>query len=325
MHSSATQRAYAIGETLNASQETCASDTLYGNIPMPILHQFQVGNATVTRITEQLLTVPSSYLYPEWSAEAGEQNAKWLCEDHISADHQTLALSVHAWLIQVDGKVVLIDTASGNGKQRPLNPVFHELDSPWMENLRTAGVTPEQVDYVVITHLHVDHVGWNTSQRDGKWVPTFPNATYLFSRAEYDFYSDPANVEDPSVGVFEDSVQPIVEAGLVRWIETEAEGLIPGLGFHLTKGHSHAHYSFSFASEQALALFTGDLMHHPIQVKKPEWNSVFCEFGEDARRSRLWALNYAADSDALFFTSHFAGSSVGRVRRFDSQFEWIAQ
>ncbi|SBW79439.1 hypothetical protein PVE_R1G1552 [Pseudomonas veronii 1YdBTEX2] len=287
--------------------------------------QFQVGDATVTRITEQVLSVPSGYLYPEWRNDVAQQNVDWLGPEHITDDHQTLTLSVHAWLIKIDGKVVLIDTASGNGKHRPLNPVFHQLDTPWLERLQTAGVTPDQVDFVVITHLHVDHVGWNTVLRDGEWVPTFPNATYLFSHAEYDFYSDPKNVQEPSAGVFEDSVQPIVDAGLVRWIETEAESLIPGLAFHQTKGHSQAHYSFSLSSANALALFSGDVMHHPIQVTNPQWNSVFCEFAEEARSSRLWALNYAADHDALFFSSHFAGSSVGRIHRKDNRFTWIAQ
>lgn len=293
--------------------------------PEPAPHavrRYRVGNATVTRITEQVLAVPSTYLYPQWETSFAEQNVHWLGAGHISTDLQSLALSIHSWVIQIDGKTLLIDTASGNGKQRPLNPIFHQLDTLYLQRLKAAGVSPEDVDLVLITHLHVDHVGWNTRLHEGQWVPTFPNAKYLFSKPEYDFYGNPENVQDPSAGVFEDSVQPIVEAGLALWFDADGHGLLPGIAVHSTKGHSYDHLSFSLESGGQHALFSGDVMHHPIQVARPEWNSVFCEFQEDARRSRLWALEYAAAHEALFFSSHFADTSVGVVRRQGEQFQW---
>ena len=125
-------------------------------------------------------------------------------------------LSTHSWLVQTGTQTVLIDTASGNDKLRPLNLLFNQLKTGWLDNLRATGVEPEDVDVVLLSHLHVDHVGWNTRLENGRWVPTFPNARYLFSEAEYQFYADPNNVRDPSDGIFADSVEPVVAAGLNR-------------------------------------------------------------------------------------------------------------
>lgn len=290
---------------------------------MQHIHRYRVGDATVTRITEQVLAVPAAYLYPQWDVALARDNAHWLGAEHICAQLQTLTLSIHSWLVQVGGKTLLIDTASGNHKERPLNPVFHQLDTPYLERLKAAGVRPEDIDLVLITHLHVDHVGWNTRLEEERWAPTFPNARYLFSRAEYDFYGNPANVQDPSAGVFEDSVQPIVDAGLAQWFEDDIHGLLPGLAVHKTKGHSHDHLSFSLQSRGQYGLFSGDVMHHPIQIARPQWNSVFCEFQDDARQSRRWALDYAVDHQALFFSSHFADTSVGVIARSGEQFQWL--
>lgn len=287
------------------------------------IHRYRVGDATVTRITEQVLAVPAAYLYPQWDATLARDLAHRLGAEHVSTDLQTLTLSIHSWLVQIGGKTLLIDTASGNHKQRPLNPTFHQLATPYLERLKAVKVRPEDVDLVLITHLHVDHVGWNTCLHDERWVPTFPNAHYLFSRAEYDFYGNPANVQDPSAGVFEDSVQPIVDAGLALWFEDDVHGLLAGLAVHKTRGHSHDHLSFSLQSRGQYGLFSGDVMHHPIQVARPQWNSVFCEFPDAALQSRRWALDYAADHQALFFSSHFADTSVGVITRSGEQFQWL--
>jgi glyoxylase-like metal-dependent hydrolase (beta-lactamase superfamily II) len=285
---------------------------------------YQIGDATVSRVEELVLPdIPASYLFPEWDTKLMGRNVPWLGPENISTNAQTLALSVHTWVVRIAGLTVLIDTGAGNGKHRPLNPTFNQLDNPYMQRLAAAGVTPEAVTHVVITHLHVDHVGWNTVWSGDQWVPAFPNATYLFSRAEYEFYADASHVQTPSAGVFEDSVQPIVDAGQARFIGTGEGPLIDGLTLHGTKGHSYGHLSVSLESAGQFALFSGDVMHHPVQVAVPEWNSVFCEFPDDARRSRMWALQFAAENNALFCSSHFPGTSAGWIERRDQEFVWL--
>jgi glyoxylase-like metal-dependent hydrolase (beta-lactamase superfamily II) len=294
------------------------------NATLQNARHYQIGDATVSRIEELTFPeIPASYLFPDWIASLKGRDVPWLGPENVSADGQTLSLSFHTWLVRIRGLTILIDTGAGNGKHRPLNPAFDQLDNPYLQRLAAAGVTPESVDYVVITHLHVDHVGWNTVRSGDRWVPTFSNATYLFSRTEYEFYADPKHVQQPSAGVFEDSVQPVVDAGQARFIAAGDDLPIDGFKLHRTKGHSYDHLSVSLKSAGQTALFGGDVMHHPVQVAVPEWNSVFCEFPDDARHSRLWALRFAAENHALFFSSHFPGTSVGVIERRGQEFAWL--
>lgn len=284
---------------------------------------FQIGEATVTRVTEMTLDeVPKTFLYPEWDDALTDAHRHWLIPGNMRADGAMLRQSIHTWVVRTPRHTILIDTASGNDKERPLNPLFHHLQTPYLSRLSVAGVKPEDVDFVFSTHLHVDHVGWNTYLKDGRWHPTFPNAQYVFSEKEFAFYSDPDNVQPPSVGVFEDSVQPIFESGQARMIAAGCSDVLDGFLFHGTQGHSYDHLSISFTSEGKTALFGGDLMHHPIQVVRPEWNSVFCEFQEAARVSRRWALDFVAERDAIYFSSHFAETSAGRIAKDGERYKW---
>jgi glyoxylase-like metal-dependent hydrolase (beta-lactamase superfamily II) len=292
------------------------------------LQRYRIGNTTVTRVTELLLPeIASEFLFPDRDRAilSPTDRPRWLGADDVSPDGQTLALSVHSWIVQTGRHTIVIDTGAGNGKHRPLNPVFDQLDNPYLQRLAAAGVEPADVDFVLITHLHVDHVGWNTVRQGDRWVPTFPNAQYVFSAAEYAFYEDSEHVQTPSAGVFEDSVQPVVDAGQALLIDADHQQPVDGFTFHRTKGHSFDHLSISLTSDGEYALFAGDVMHHPVQVAKPEWNSVFCEFPDDARRSRLWALDYAANHAAVLFSSHFPGTSAGAVERDDTGFVWLSR
>lgn len=284
---------------------------------------YAVGNARITRIVDLPLNqIPAVQVYPEWQHAAVASYTDALTERDMSADHMHLNQSVHSWLVQTPQHTILIDTGSGNDKQRPDNRIFDQLHTPFLDRLADAGVRPEQVDFVLLTHLHVDHVGWNTRWENGKWVPTFPNAQYVFPLEEFRFYSEPANVRPPSYGSFEDSVQPIVDAGQAMMIEPNGEEIVDGLAFHSSPGHSHAHTSISLTSVGAYALFGGDVLHTPVQVYCPEWNSVFCEFAEAARASRYWALEHAVEHDALYFSTHFTAPSAGRITRRADGYAW---
>src|SRR4051794_14601183 len=169
---------------------------------------YRIGDVTVTKIEEMRLNVaPPSFLYPAWEPEQLEPNLHWLTPSNMDATTGNLIQSIHTWLVRAPHHTILIDTGSGNDKERPQNQIFHHLNTPYLQRLAAVGVRPEEVDYVLHTHLHVDHVGWNTRLVDGRWVPTFPNARHVFARAEEDYYGGPDShneVNVPSLGVFED-------------------------------------------------------------------------------------------------------------------------
>lgn len=236
-----------------------------------------------------------------------------------------MAISIHSWLVRVDGHTVLIDTASGNDKKRPQFPGFHHQSHPYLERLAAAGVRSEDVDYVLLTHLHSDHCGWNTRLEGGRWVPTFPNAQYFMPRVDADYYASPAShnkVNIPSQGNYEDSVAPIIEAGLARYIEAEGGTVLSVFEYQPTGGHSLGHMAIRLRSGGQDALFWDDVLHSPAQASHPEWNSVFDEFLPDSEAARRAMLAQAAGSHPLVLTTHFPSSSAGHVRRQGDAYTW---
>ncbi|RWP99106.1 MBL fold metallo-hydrolase [Mesorhizobium sp.] len=287
---------------------------------------YRVGNTTVTKVAEQTLrNVSPAFLYPTSTEREFEAVGARLDPCDCEPNGKELVLSIHTWVVRTPRHLILVDTGSGNNKERPKNPIFHHQDLPYLERLQQAGVRPEDVDFVINTHLHVDHSGWNTVLRDGQWLPTFPKARYLFATVERDYYSTPASHNDantPNLGVYEDSVLPVIEAGLVDFIGPEGGEYMPGLSFMPTPGHSIGHMSICVRSDDEEAIFAGDVMHHPTQVQRPDWNTVFCEFSDGAVASRRDVLESAAETNALYFATHFPGSSVGRISRSADAFNW---
>jgi len=282
---------------------------------------FHVGQATVTKVEDFLLDrFRPAQIIPDWEASLREHH-----HDGLSAGGEFLLLSVHTWVVREDDRIVLVDTGGGNGKSRPHAAYLDHLRTPYLARLKASGVEPEAVDYVLLTHLHVDHVGWNTRVEQGRWIPTFPNARYIFSRDEHAYFHNPTNHSERNRTSFkaqEDSVKPVVDAGLADMIAISGGEPIPGFIFHSTPGHSIDHASIELRSGGKTALFAGDVMHHPVQVLHPEWNSTFDAFPEVAVQSRRWTLDFAAQREATFFSSHFAGSSVGKVTRHGETYAW---
>ncbi|WP_026869094.1 MBL fold metallo-hydrolase [Inquilinus limosus] len=299
---------------------------------------FRIGDVTVTRIDEIPLTHGSpTDLYPDVDPEAADRHRGRVSPGSLDPETGAISLSIHSWLVRTPHHTILVDTATGNGKERPTVPLMHRLDVPYLQRLAAAGVRPEDVDHVLITHLHADHVGWNTRLADGRWVPTFPKARHLFSRVEQrygesltnpsgsGFRPDPAlgaPRHPPLDGVYQDSVRPILEAGLAELVDVDGGEVLDGISFHPAPGHSIDHAVIRLRSRGEEALFAGDVMHHPLQVCEPGWNSRYCEFPEPARASRRWLLEQAAESGALVLTGHFAESSAGRVTRRGERFDW---
>lgn len=285
---------------------------------------YTVGDARVACVVDCVLdSFTPERLLPNWRDDDNKLMEQM--QEAVSPDGHHVRLSVHSWVVWHQGKILIVDTGAGNDKERPHAPYFDHLKTPYLSQLRAIGVEPQDVDYILHTHLHVDHVGWNTMLIDGRWQPTFPNARHVFSRKEYAYFTDPANLTErhrTSFQVQSDSVTPIVEAAVADMIDVTGDEVLSGISFHPTPGHSVDHASIVLESGGSKALFAGDILHHPIQVFRPELMSVFDPDPDQSLQSRLWALNYAADHDTLWFSSHFPASSAGRVSRQAGGYSW---
>jgi len=282
----------------------------------------RVGDITVTRVCE--LYGPGfapAFLFPAWDQAVLDEHRGWMIPGCLDEAGGRFVSSIHSWVVRTHLHTVLVDTCVGNHKHRPSLPRFHELRLPFLDRLAAVGVVPEAVDYVLCTHLHADHCGWNTKLVDGRWVPTFPNARYVFSKAEQSHWSGSAGHDGFNAGVYTDSVLPVIEAGQALVIDGEGE-IEDGVTLHPTPGHTAGHMAIRLRSNGEEALFSGDIMHQPIQIYHPDWNSRFCEQAEAARASRRWVLDHAAERRAILFSSHFALSSAGRVDRHGDRFSW---
>ncbi len=267
----------------------------------------RIGAATAARIEESYEpNFNAVKFFPDWDASVLEEHRSWLAPGHYDPASGFLKLSVHSWLLTVGGKRILIDTCVGDHKPRAARPLWDMQETRYLERLAAAGARPEQIDMVMCTHLHVDHVGWNTRLENGRWVPTFPNARYVFSREDYNHYlaldldpeRDPANL-----GSFRDSVLPVVEAGLAQMVSGAA-----ALDEHITvepaPGHTPGTIAIKFESRGERAVFCGDILHHALQVYRPHWNSFACADADNARRSRKRVLEECAGG-ALLMPAHF--------------------
>jgi glyoxylase-like metal-dependent hydrolase (beta-lactamase superfamily II) len=230
-----------------------------------------------------------------------------------------MRISVHSFVLRAGGRNILIDTCCGNDKKRSLPPVNMQ-HWPYLENLARAGLRPEDIDLVMCTHLHFDHVGWNTQLRDGMWVPTFPKARYLFGRRDFEFFSSQRH-EALHREAFDDSVAPILDAGLAELVD--ADSRIPleigdGISLEDASGHSPGNLCVIAECGGTRAIFSGDCFHHPIQLVRPDAAFFADENPIQASATRRRLLERYADSDAIFFPAHFTGATAGRVERFDA-------
>jgi glyoxylase-like metal-dependent hydrolase (beta-lactamase superfamily II) len=222
-------------------------------------------------------------------------------------------MSIHALVVETPERCVVVDTCLGNDKQDRRIPTWNNLQGPFLADLAAAGYPRESIDTVLCTHLHVDHVGWNTMLVDGKWVPTFPRARYLMGRVEFDHWQSQHDRDDMAA-VFADSVKPVQDAGLVDLVETDHRvsdeiSLVP------TAGHTPGHVSVVIRSEGEEALITGDFIHHPCQIAHPEWSSTADTDPEAAHRTRDRMLKELSARPVLVIGTHFAGATAGRIVR----------
>jgi glyoxylase-like metal-dependent hydrolase (beta-lactamase superfamily II) len=282
------------------------------------MNQFKVGDVTITRIIESESPWPGTFIMPDATPENVQKEADWLYPI-FSDEKGKLRMSIHALVIESQGKRIIVDTCIGNDKVRS-NPVWSNLKLPFLSDLEKAGHGADQIDRVVCTHLHVDHVGWNTTLKNGKWVPTFPNARYLIGGTEWDFFStfDGKDMRDP----VEDSVRPVVEAGVADLVDSNFR-ITDEVRLEPSPGHTPGHHSVRISSKGQDAVVTGDLMHHPIQCRYPEWDDNFDVDGPQAKKTRREFCERYADGKTTVIGTHFATPSAGKIVKKDDSFRFV--
>lgn len=277
--------------------------------PIP---SWTVGGVTVHRVDEVALPPATGpWLLPDATPDVVTAQ-DWL-HPHFAGQDGILHIDSHTFAFVVNGLRVLVDTGIGNGKERA-NPAWHNLRTDFLERLTAAGFPPDSVDLVILTHLHADHVGWNTRQVNGEWVPTFPNARYLTSRAEWEFWAT-YDMEEAREQMFRDSVIPIEQAGLLSTIDVPHKGaeITPGLRLIPTPGHTPGHVAVELTNQNQTALISGDCVHHPVQLAHPVISACVDIDPRQSEATRRKLLGSLAGTDTLLLGTHFAPPTAGRV------------
>lgn len=262
----------------------------------------QIGNISVSTIFE----VDASDVIRDVISKATPESIKqisWLMPDYADAAGNLKAVN-QSFLLRTSSGNVIIDTCVGNGRSRPELPVWSNLQTRYLENLKQA-IDPADVHFVICTHLHFDHIGWNTMLVEGAWRPVFPNATYVFVKDEFDYWmSNPQNELIDDRNGIEESIKPLVETGQIKLVAADAQ-VTPEIRLVPTPGHTPHHVAVFVESDGQSALFAGDVFHHPCQISHPDWMS-FDTDEASALDSRKRVLNDYADSDTFVFGAHFA-------------------
>jgi glyoxylase-like metal-dependent hydrolase (beta-lactamase superfamily II) len=283
-----------------------------------------LGSVTVQRIVElERWIFPPKLLFPVISDELIEEARGSLDERSVDPVTGEFILSVHSYLVRTAHRIVLIDTCNGNDKPRPAFPGVDQLQTGYLDRLRAAGVRPEDVDLVLCTHLHPDHVGWNTQLRDGRWVPTFPNARYLIGQREFaemeEWYEHGARTVPPDHDLsasWEDSVLPIVATGQATFIalgHVVEDEFDHGIRLRSTPGHTRGHQAVYIDGARGHAVATGDAFHHLLQLNHPELPQGADQDVVQSTLTRRQLFESFADTDTIVLPGHFPAPSAGRV------------
>jgi glyoxylase-like metal-dependent hydrolase (beta-lactamase superfamily II) len=273
----------------------------------------KVGNAEIRRVEEMVIQSPMHVLTQDEALI--EANRHWLEPLFLKPEgHSDFVFQ--SWILFVDDKVVVIDPCTGNGRPH-MYPFFANLNTPYIERFAAAGVKPTEVDCVFCTHLHHDHCGWSTQLRDGRFVPTFPNARYIYVRREYERWDvrRPGHVPvDYNIGVFEQSVLPVMEAGLAELVD-DRHRISSSLEIEPAYGHTLGHSMLHLTSQAQEAYFTGDVFHHPLQIIDPTLHMPGCDNLDMAIEARRRVVDLLIDRNALVIPAHFPVPHAGRVLR----------
>jgi len=283
------------------------------------IRRWQVGDVKVTSIMESADKIPWAPLFP---AEAADHYKKysWLAPRWITPAGEII-LAVQAFVLEARGKRIVIDTCVGNDRARAL-PQCADMQTAFLEDFKAAGFDPNAIDYVLCTHLHFDHCGWNTRLENGRWVPTFPKARYLFSKKEWAYWEEVLrNPGHEDVRHIQDSVQPVLDAGLVDLVDTNHR-LMDEVWLEPSHGHTPGHVSVRVSSRGEEAIVSGDVFHSPIQFPEPELCSAACVDQNMSRQTRRDFIARYGDKPVHFFAIHF-NEPVGRLLRDGQSWKFV--
>jgi glyoxylase-like metal-dependent hydrolase (beta-lactamase superfamily II) len=243
-------------------------------------------------------------MLPDATPERIAAQREWLGPELLDPATGNHRATIHSYIVRTPWHTIIIDTCVGNDKQRHGQEPWHMRKGTYLADLSAAGLKVEDVDLVLCTHLHVDHVGWNTRLEENRWVPTFPNAKYVFARDEFEFWKGESDAGREEYLLVADSVLPIVEAGRAELVANDYV-IDDRLQFEPSPGHTPGHVNVRLRGKAGEAVFTGDMMHRPIQVAETDWNSRFCSDGALARKTRRAFVDKHADADVTILAAHF--------------------
>jgi len=297
----------AAGQAAGHSGSAPAADSKKGESRV---RRWEVGDVKITSIMETADRIPWAPLFPAETSEHYKKYA-WLVPKFVTPQGQII-LAVQAFVLEIRGEKIVIDTCVGNDRSREM-PQCSDLQTAFLEDFKAAGFDPDSITTVLCTHLHFDHVGWNTKLENGRWVPTFPKARYIFGRKEWAYWQDVLKHKEHDVRHIIDSVQPIIDAGLADFVETNHR-LMDEIWLEPSHGHTPGHVSVRVSSRGKEAIVTGDVFHNPIQLAEPEICSVGCVDKEMSRQTRRDFIKRYGDGPVRLFAVHF-NEPVGHVVR----------
>lgn len=270
------------------------------------------GDVTVTKVIDMVGPYDAAQAYPGAPIQAFDDNADWLSPHFYDPATKAIIFTYQSYVVRTPRRTLVVDTGIGNDKARPRALKFDMRKGPYLDNLRAIGVRPEDVDFVTCSHFHSDHTGWNTRLDKGRWVPTFPKAKYMFSRAEVENIQSRVRAGLGDTASYNDSILPVLESGQAEIIDGDAK-IDDGVVIVPSPGHTPGHQSVNINSKGRRAVLSGDILHSPMEVLYPEW---ICFFDQDkqhgiAGRKRL--IEATIDQDITVFAAHFSGPTVGHI------------
>ena len=285
------------------------------------MKQLQIGDVTITSLIERdgPWRKPADF-FPAFDPEVAARHLPTMEPEVYDAASGRMVNTYQTFVVRTPKHTILVDTCTGEDKGYPAP--FDFPKQPWLDDFKAAGLSFEAIDYVFCTHLHIDHTGWNTVLRDGRWVPTFPNAKYIFHKDEYAYWeAATARGENPPGNVWTYNCRPIVEAGQALLVD-DTFALDDTFTLTPTPGHSPCHCCVNIRSKGHEAIITGDLMHHIFQCREPSWSTIFDVDRAQAEQSRRTFLSRVVDTSTLILPIHFPTPTVGRIKPHGDTFDY---